>query len=176
MCTMDWRDIVERRIQEAQERGQFADLPGRGKPLHLRENPFVKREWRLAYRVLENAGFAPDWIELDKTIRTEMAECQKLLRGQLAWANKVLSSRDDKNEIAAELDDMYHWTIARYTRRARELNKKIELFSLMVPVMHLQKHKVRIVEELRRFRNSWSQRTKDLGESIQPRGRSYLKA
>ena len=109
---------MERRIQEAQEGGQFEDLPGRGKPLDLRENPFVKHEWRLAYRVLKSAGFAPDWIELDKTIRAELVECQKLLEDQLLWANEVLSSKADKDEVDAELDDMYRWTIARYTEQA----------------------------------------------------------
>jgi len=94
---------VERRIQEAQEGGQFEDLPGRGKPLDLRENPFVKHEWRLAYRVLKSAGFAPDWIELED---------------RLLWANEVLSSKADKDEVDAELDDMYRWTIARYTEQA----------------------------------------------------------
>jgi DnaJ family protein C protein 28 len=159
MSPIDWRDIVERRIQEAEKRGQFDDLPGRGRPLDLRENPFAKPEWRLAHRMLKHAGFALDWIELHKTIRLELAQCQKLLEDQLLWADKVLASTDDREEIDAQLDDIYRWTVASYTERAKKLNQKMELFNLMVPLMHLQKHKVPIVEELRKFRKSWLERT-----------------
>ena len=35
---MDWSEsLVERRIREAVERGDFDDLPGAGKPLDLRD-------------------------------------------------------------------------------------------------------------------------------------------
>lgn len=156
-----WRDVVERRIQEAQKGGQFDDLPGKGRPLDLRENPFVKPGWRSAHRMLKNGGFTLDWIQLDKTTRAELAQCQKLLEDQLLWASKALSSRDDGDDVHAELDDIYHWTVASYTERAEKLNKKIELFNLMVPLIYLQKHNVNIDEELLRFRKSWPRRTGD---------------
>ena len=156
MSPIDWQDIVERRIQEAQKEGQFDNLPGRGRPLDLGENPFVKREWRLAHRILRDAGFTLDWIELDRTIRAEAAQCQKLLEDQLLWASKVSSSTGDKNEIGSKLDDTYRWTVASYTERAKKLNEKIELFNLMVPLMHLQRHKVPAAEELRRFQESFA--------------------
>lgn len=159
MSPIDWRDIVERRMQEADKGGQFDDLPGTGRPLDLRENPFAKPEWRLAHRMLKDAGFALDWIELHKTIRLELAQCQKLLEDQLLWADKVLASTDDREEIDAQLDDIYRWTVASYTERAKKLNQKMELFNLMVPLMHLQKHQVPIVEDLRKFRKSWLERT-----------------
>jgi DnaJ family protein C protein 28 len=158
---MDCRDIVERRIQEAQKEGQFDDLPGKGKPLDLLENPFVKPEWRLAHRMLKNAGFTLDWIELDKTIQAEVAQCQKLLKDQLLWAGKVLSSTDGRDDIDADLEDAYRWTVADYIERAKKLNEKIELFNLMVPLVHLQKHKVHIDEALLKFQESWLQMTED---------------
>lgn len=159
MSPLDCRDITERKIREAWKAGHFDDLPGRGRPLDLRENPFVKPEWRLAHRIIANAGFTPDWIELNKTIRAEAAQCRKLLEDQLLWANKALSSPDDRQEIDVELDDVYHWTIDSYTQRATRLNEKIEIFNLMVPLMRLQKHKVLIGEELREFRERWLQKT-----------------
>ena len=52
--------IAERRIQEAIERGEFDDLPGKGKPLHLGEDDrSVPEELRMAYRMLKNAGLLP---------------------------------------------------------------------------------------------------------------------
>lgn len=157
---MNCPDIVERRIQEAQEQGLFDDLPGKGRPLDLGESPFAKPGWRLAHGILKTAGFTLYWIELDRTIRAELAQCLELLEDQLAWANKVLSSRKPRHWIEVELDDVYRWAIARLIERAERLNKKIELFNLIVPLINLQQHKIEIAEELCRFQASWPQRGK----------------
>lgn len=130
MSQINWPDIVDRKIQEAQEQGLFDDLPGNGRPLDLGDNPFVTAGWRLAHGILKNAGFTLHWIELDRTIRAELAQCLELLEDQLAWANKVLSSRKPGHWVEVELDDAYRWTIARFTERAERLNEKIELFNL----------------------------------------------
>ena len=56
-----WTDIAEQRIREAQERGEFDDLPGAGKPLDLSDanDP----DWWAKRRIREEGGdlsaFAP---------------------------------------------------------------------------------------------------------------------
>ncbi len=164
MTPIHLSDTVERRILEARKAGLFDDLPGKGNPLDLEENPFVRREWRLAYRVLKNAGFTLDWIELDKSIRSEIVQCHKLLEDRLAWAHQLRSSPDGRIEVEAELEDVYRCTIADYTERATGLNERIRLLNLMVPLMQLQRSAMPIVEELRRFRRSWPKSTSDLAE------------
>jgi len=61
--------IAERRIREAQERGEFDDLPGAGAPLELDDDALVPEELRAAYRVLKNAGFLPPEVEAHREIR-----------------------------------------------------------------------------------------------------------
>lgn len=51
--------LVERRIREAQERGDLDDLPGTGAPLALDDDALVPADLRVAYRVLKNAGYVP---------------------------------------------------------------------------------------------------------------------
>ena len=61
--------MAERRILEAMERGEFDDLPGKGKPLSLEDDdPMVPAELRMAYRMLKNAGMLPPEVELRKEI------------------------------------------------------------------------------------------------------------
>lgn len=62
--------IAERRIAEAQARGEFEHLPGAGSPLDLDEDPLVPEEWRLALRVLRNAGVLPPELEVRCEIAT----------------------------------------------------------------------------------------------------------
>lgn len=51
--------IAERRIREAQDRGEFDNLPGSGAPLELDDDLLVPEDLRVAYRLLKNAGFIP---------------------------------------------------------------------------------------------------------------------
>ena len=51
--------IVEKRISEAIERGEFSDLPGQGRPLCFDDEALIPPELRMAYRILRNAGFVP---------------------------------------------------------------------------------------------------------------------
>jgi hypothetical protein len=56
-------DLIERRIREAQQRGDFDGLPGAGKPLPEEDMTGVPQELRVAIRVLRNAGCVPAEVE-----------------------------------------------------------------------------------------------------------------
>src|SRR5690242_842278 len=66
-----FRAIAERRIQDAITEGEFDDLAGMGQPITVEENPYVPEELRLTFKVLENAGIAPDWMMLAQEIDAE---------------------------------------------------------------------------------------------------------
>jgi len=68
------RQIAEERIKEAMERGEFQCEAYKGKPLDLREDPFVPEDLRVVYRILKNAGFLPKEIELRKEIYQTIEE------------------------------------------------------------------------------------------------------
>lgn len=61
--------IAERRIREAQERGEFDDLPGAGRPLELEDMSHVPEELRMAYTLLRNANCLPPELEERKEIQ-----------------------------------------------------------------------------------------------------------
>ena len=75
---MPWLDaIAEQKIREAAERGEFADLPGQGRPLDLTGDPLVPEDLRVAYRILKNAGVLPPQLEAQKEIR----DLEQVIRG-----------------------------------------------------------------------------------------------
>ncbi|XXD11687.1 DUF1992 domain-containing protein [Klebsiella sp. R445] len=55
---------AERHILDAQRKGEFDDLPGRGEPLTLDDDLHVPPELRAGYRLLKNAGCLPPELEL----------------------------------------------------------------------------------------------------------------
>jgi hypothetical protein len=56
--------LAEQRILEAQRRGEFDNLPGKGKPLVLEDQSSIPDELRMAYHVLKNAHVLPPEAEL----------------------------------------------------------------------------------------------------------------
>ena len=61
---MSFDKIVEELIKKAQERGEFDNLPGKGKPIDLSEYFEMPEDVRLAQSVLKNAGFKSREVEL----------------------------------------------------------------------------------------------------------------
>ena len=51
-------DIIGGWVKEAEKTGEVKRLPGYGKPLDLDEDRHVPAKYRMAYRVLKNAGYA----------------------------------------------------------------------------------------------------------------------
>lgn len=77
-------DWMEELLEEARRRGEFADLPGKGKPLNLGDaNPFGGPQADV-YKLLKDAGFTPEWVEL----RRQIAEAIGWLRQNPAAADR----------------------------------------------------------------------------------------
>ena len=54
---------IDEHIRKAQQEGKFDDLPGKGKPLKLEDDPHADPAWQLAFRMLKEAGYSLPWIE-----------------------------------------------------------------------------------------------------------------
>jgi hypothetical protein len=67
--------LAEERIRDAIQRGEFDNLPGRGKPLNLEDDRHIPDDLRLAYKVLKNAACLPPELELKK----EISKAEELL-------------------------------------------------------------------------------------------------
>ena len=72
---MSFDKIVEELIKKAQERGEFDNLPGKGKPIDLSAYFEMPEDVRVAQSVLKNAGFQSREVEL----LNEIAELRQIL-------------------------------------------------------------------------------------------------
>src|SRR5574339_361540 len=72
--SMNFDKLVEAAIKEAQERGEFDNLPGKGKPIDLSEYFETPEDVRMAQSVLKNAGMTSPEVEVLK----EIAELRQL--------------------------------------------------------------------------------------------------
>ena len=139
--------MAEKMLREAIENGEFDDLPGKGEPIDLRENPFEDPDLRTVHRLLRNAGFAPAWIEERKDIDAELATAQtKLSR---AWA---LFGPGAKVPSDAE----WERSVKEFREQVLELQQRIRIYNLKAPaaVFHRKHIDVdKILESIRRNEN-----------------------
>lgn len=150
--TASWESWIDQQIREAQEQGAFDDLPGKGKPLDLMPNPYA-RDWELAFKILKDAGYAPEWIEQDKAIRARVERVQSGLARSLEWREARLS------ELAGRLDSwakeervrvLAGWqrTVAVFEQEVEAINKEIADLNLKVPSPRFQRSSIDAAREL----------------------------
>ena len=77
-------DSVEAQIREAMERGDFDNLPNKGKPLDLSEWAKTPQPMRMTYSILKNAGYSPREVHTKK----EIAELKAMLESEPDDARK----------------------------------------------------------------------------------------
>jgi hypothetical protein len=123
--------IAETRIEEAERKGEFKDLPGRGKPLELEDDSMIPPELRMAYKALKNGGYLPPEMQLRKDIHSaldllEYMEDEKERYSQMQKVNllfeRIKNMRGKKIAIDEE-DEYYRSIVERITLQSSKIKE-----------------------------------------------------
>lgn len=131
---------IDEIIQQAMEEGAFDDLPGKGQPLRLDENPNADPAWEIAYKLLRDNGFSLPWIEERNEIEKEIESAREALKRSRAWCAEQGASGKPDWEQAVDV----------FRQKAQVLNKRITTYSLQVPSPALQRRLIDIEAEISR--------------------------
>jgi hypothetical protein len=101
---------VDEKIEEAIARGEFDNLPGKGKPLDLDAYFATPEHLRMGYAILKSAAVIPEEMELLKQIEDQKKALnssstrleQKALRQQLSEKLTNLNMRMERNRKARQ--------------------------------------------------------------------------
>jgi hypothetical protein len=124
--------LAEEKIQQALARGEFDDLPGKGKAIPDEEDlAFVPEEMRTAYRILKNAGYVPEEVRLLR----ELEDVTRLLEPAGAAGEEQAKAQARLHVIMGQLgemrggnlvlEDRYYRLIAEKLARARAIRAEI---------------------------------------------------
>jgi DnaJ family protein C protein 28 len=116
----DIMNVVEQRIWHSMEEGQFDNLPGKGKPLDLSTNPHADPAEDTLYRILSRNKCLPEWVELNKEIRSNIAEWRSAL-------HRATTYRDDGN------NSKWIECSEALKLQLRSINNKVFRYNLIVP-------------------------------------------
>jgi len=98
--------LAEQKILEAMARGEFDNLPGKGKPLAWEDDSAIPAHLRLSFKVLKNANILPEEMQLKKDIL--------MLQEQLPGASEQEAQRL-RREIR-DLETRFHLLMERHRR------------------------------------------------------------
>jgi hypothetical protein len=86
--------VIEEMIRAAMARGEFDNLPGKGKPLNLDDYFDSPEDVRAAHQLLKDSGFVPEEVQLLKDIAA-LKEQLSLTTGD-ETASRIRKAIDDK--------------------------------------------------------------------------------
>jgi DnaJ family protein C protein 28 len=126
-------DLIQRAIQE----GKFSDLPGKGKPLRLDDNPHADPDWQLAYHLLKENGFSLPWLELRQEIEGEIDAARQSL--QQAW---------ELRQTTTELEASFQRALRVFSEQIARINQRIFDYNLQTPAERFQMRKLNLEQEI----------------------------
>lgn len=126
---------IEEHIRRAMEQGKFDNLPGKGKPLNLNENPLEDPDWRLAHQMLRSGGFSLPWIETYREIEKELDNASQSLARTWAWRQASRSGEETPDELEFE----WQRAVKRFRQKITAINERISSYNLGVPAEQFQK-------------------------------------
>ncbi|KZS05018.1 Uncharacterized protein APZ42_031961 [Daphnia magna] len=123
--------LVEDLIQESIAKGEFTNLKGTGKPLaNQNHNPYIDIVTHKINQVLIENGFSPQWVMLEKDIRSEITNLKLRLEEERRKLGKIPLKESEKlvwNKLLDVLSD-----------DVKQINKKINDYNLIVPLLSKQ--------------------------------------
>jgi DnaJ family protein C protein 28 len=143
----EWDDIIEDRIQEAMEAGAFDDLPGKGKPLNLDDNPHEDSAAWTAHHLLRTSGYSLPWIEERREIEADVEAARARLARAHSWVRGGLTRNPPDSRSQAR----WREAIDAFQEQATALNRRIRDHNLKVPNAAFQYAPLNVEGEIKRL-------------------------
>ncbi|XP_072831945.1 dnaJ homolog subfamily C member 28 isoform X2 [Vicugna pacos] len=123
--------LVEDLIQESMAKGDFDNLSGKGKPLKKFSGcSYIDPMTHNLNRILIDNGYQPEWILMQKEIKDTIDQ----LREAILVSRKKLG-----NPMTPIEQKQWNQVCEQFQENIRKLNKRINDFNLIVPLLTRQK-------------------------------------
>jgi hypothetical protein len=134
-------DSIDEIIRNAQNKGEFSNLPGQGKPLKLDDDPHTPPHLRMAHKLLKDNDLVPDWISQGHVLDQKHEDLLKRVRGATRAFRGAINDADRSSQPAHNRQQAESaWERAKEALRAeaKQHNREVLSYNLKVPkgVMH----------------------------------------
>lgn len=143
-----WQDLVTEQLDEAAANGAFENLPGKGSPLRLNENPNEPADMRMANKLLKDNQLSPTWIGDRKALTADIGKLRAEMQREWGhWRVRASDSGADREALARA----WQRSVRDWEARVDELNRRIVSLNISLPIWRMELHRLRLDEELERI-------------------------
>ncbi|KAM3836997.1 dnaJ homolog subfamily C member 28 [Vipera latastei] len=122
--------LVEDLIQESMAKGDFDNLSGKGKPLQkFSDCTHIDPMTHNLNRILIDNGYQPEWILIQKEIRETIEKLRKTI---------IVSRKKLGDPITIQQEKQWKEVCEEFRENIKILNKRINDFNLVVPILSRQ--------------------------------------
>ncbi len=150
MNSQRWESHIDKLIRQAMDEGEFRQLPGESQPLDLQDDPYTPADMQLAYKIMRDNNYAPDWVVQGK----ELAKKRERILGRLgrAYQQYRQSSGDETHRALQAAAD---WSTAQQQLSVAfgAFNREVLDYNLKVPVNTLHLAVLNWSRELERLKS-----------------------
>ena len=129
-------------------KADLQNLPGKGKPLDLEEDPLADPADWMARHILRNSGMSLPWVEERRRIDKLFAEAA----ADLARSWSVYCARESAEHPGSAAETRWQKAMADFRERVSALNRRIRTYNLTVPHVRFQRGLVAAEREIARLR------------------------
>jgi hypothetical protein len=132
--------LIDEIILDAMRKGEFADLPGQGRPLQLDDEAYVPSHLRMAHKLLRDNDLAPDWIMQGRELEAARAALLTSLgraagqyrqtKAAAPWHKALASARVDAERYNRQVTS-YNLKLPRGVAHQAHLNVEREADRLL---------------------------------------------
>lgn len=142
-----WASVIEERLREAQERGDFDRLAGAGRPLPDLNDPTDDPDW-MSNHILKSAGFVPPAIDLSQEVRRDREAAAHILERLGAQRARTLRHVPIQPADQAAFNALRARLLEEYRSALLALNRKVLALNLSAPAaLHQRGYRVDIEME-----------------------------
>lgn len=146
IAAMSIERAIESQIQEAMAAGRFDNLPGAGKPLAFGHGDTLAGDNWLGFRVLQNGGMLPEWLNLAKDIERDRERLDAIDAEHAALCQAAALH----GHWEGHMPRLRHLR-ARYEELARSLRKRQDRFNHDAPGIQSQRPAIWVEYHLERL-------------------------
>jgi hypothetical protein len=133
-------DLAAEAIRELTERGEWKDLPGKGKPLNLGGD--LADAPTMAAKLRKDANFSTPWNDLGQEIDHSLNDAKQMIMR----AHKFYRAAQ-RAGVSAKAESEWQNALSNLDKQLAALNSKILKYNLIIPRQMPQLHRARLHAE-----------------------------
>jgi len=130
-----WKRIVDRQIADIIGDGDVSHLPGAGVKLPLKDDSATPREWRAAFKIMDDHHVTPAWMEAGRRLDQMEADLRlKVNERARSYARELRKAKAaDRPRLAASVESKWNRFKEDYRKRIASYNREALVHNLSLP-------------------------------------------